>query len=181
MHLLPTIIAVFCTSLTMAQDITPYGEDRHTAASIIFCNSKPYGAYVNPSDPSCLYFCYGTVFTGTGSNGYTSCCKTGFCFNLPSLAYPLGACLACAPPPRYPLINIKYEPDKGWKSSALCCCGFLDRGVFWGGENRKRRREGRWTGGRWARNKVGRKEGCGWIDIPPAPQRQEEQSRNGES
>jgi hypothetical protein len=101
MHHLPTaLLVMYGITLTKAQDIVANENDQAVAASILFCNSKTYGAYTNPSDPSCFYFCYGTVFTDTASNGYTSCCKTGSCFNLPSLAYPLGACLPCVPPPR---------------------------------------------------------------------------------
>eukprot|EP00884_Botryococcus_braunii_P009183 jgi/Botrbrau1/18266/Bobra.0840s0002.1 len=73
---------------------------RPEASGIPFCNNKPYGAYSNPSDPGCLYFCYGTVLASTGTNGYTSCCRPGSCFSVPSLVYPLGACLPCLPPPR---------------------------------------------------------------------------------
>lgn len=100
-----TLLAIAAVAHMACAEILPTSDAMPQVLQDVssFCTSKPYGAYVNSPSPGCLYFCYGTVLSG--SLGYTSCCAAGSCFNLPSLAYPLGVCLPCPPPPRCSLAH----------------------------------------------------------------------------
>jgi hypothetical protein len=62
------------------------------------CAGQPYGPIVDPLTPHCWYWCQGpTLFTGDW--GWHLCCFQAWCYQTPSLLFPVGACLPCESPP----------------------------------------------------------------------------------
>eukprot|EP00884_Botryococcus_braunii_P003014 jgi/Botrbrau1/12713/Bobra.67_1s0076.1 len=76
-----------------------------SAASPSICLGKTIGIYADPASTSCFYFCYGSVFPGADPSsdlGYRSCCCVGSTYTMPSLRYPVGACVNASPTPPSP-------------------------------------------------------------------------------